>query len=122
MSKLSGRDRDCLCNILACNKQKIARESLGVLQARVTPIPVIRDFFRLLLFVAYLSDFVPSAAILLGVCFYIRHSRIISASAFSCALYEASPNSTTTTCCRLVGFLMCSMIVRRAMGAASSSG
>jgi ferredoxin len=45
-----------------------------------------------------------------------------SASAFSCALNEASPNSTMTTCCRLVGFLMCSMIVRNAMGAANSSG
>ena len=119
---MSGRDRDRLCNILTCNKQKIARQSLCVLQARVTSVAVIGDFFGLLLFVAYLSDFVPGAAILLGVCFYIRHSRIISASAFSCALYEASPNNTTTTCCRPVGFLICSMIVRRAMGAASSNG
>ncbi len=51
------------------NRQAVVGRSPG----RVTPIVVIGDFFELLLFVAYLSDLVPGAAILLGVCFYVCH-------------------------------------------------
>src|SRR5258708_19364183 len=65
--------------------------------------------------VTILGDFVPGTAILLGVRFYVCHSRVISASAFSCALNEASPNSTMITCCRLVNFLLYSQLIRNFM-------